>query len=152
MVPGAGYRPSKIKTNKNGLKLLFNMLNIVKFLMPALEFSNGSSGSTRSRFSFIVPDSARNASTCPSTPLWAINPSRRPTPLSPSTSHIYVHPWWWKPKVRHNPFRPKGFCASAPPVQGSGSGRDAVQERLKRIEHGCGRCWPRHRSAGPFYY
>lgn len=32
---------SKIKTNKNGLKLLFNMLNIVKFPMPALEFSNG---------------------------------------------------------------------------------------------------------------
>ena len=32
---------SKIKTNKKGLKLLFNMLNIVKFPMPALEFSNG---------------------------------------------------------------------------------------------------------------
>lgn len=32
---------TKIKTNKKGLKLAFRLLNIVKFPMPALEYSNG---------------------------------------------------------------------------------------------------------------
>ncbi len=32
---------TKIKTNKKGLKLAFRILNIVKFPMPALEYSNG---------------------------------------------------------------------------------------------------------------
>lgn len=32
---------TKIKTNKKGLKLAFQILNIVKFPMPALEYSNG---------------------------------------------------------------------------------------------------------------
>ena len=32
---------TKIKTNKKGLKLVFTLLNVVKFPMPALEYSNG---------------------------------------------------------------------------------------------------------------
>jgi len=32
---------TKIKTNKKGLKLAFTLLNIIKFPMPALEYSNG---------------------------------------------------------------------------------------------------------------
>ncbi|HMU11461.1 MAG TPA: DUF2279 domain-containing protein [Ferruginibacter sp.] len=32
---------TKIKTNKKGLKLVFTLLNIIKFPMPALEYSNG---------------------------------------------------------------------------------------------------------------
>ena len=32
---------TKIRTNKKGLKLLFNLVNIVKFPMPALEYSDG---------------------------------------------------------------------------------------------------------------
>lgn len=33
---------TKIKTNKKGLKFAFRILNVVKFPMPALEYSNGS--------------------------------------------------------------------------------------------------------------
>lgn len=32
---------TKIKTNRKGLKLVFTLLNIIKFPMPALEYSNG---------------------------------------------------------------------------------------------------------------